>query len=142
MATKISNLEELREEKMRLQLQLSHQEETLLRHYTGFKRQLTPIASLLNQLGWLGNKTGDTGGPWYMSLLGTALKIGLPLVANRFFPPKSAGNGWSANLLEGLGNLVNSELFKSIIDQFTHKTAKENTEQTHETTESESGLND
>ena len=57
MATKISNLEELREEKMRLQLQLSHQEETLLRHYAGFKRQLTPIASLLNQLGWLGNKT-------------------------------------------------------------------------------------
>lgn len=122
MATRINNLRDLREEKIRLKLQLQHKEEKLAVHYRNLSRQLEPVSVLLDGVGWFStDKEKGSSRAWLTGLVGTILKVGLPVVISKFFHKKPAENSWWGGIIQTLGSVVDKDLVKTVVENLVNK---------------------
>ncbi len=117
MATRINNLQDLHQEKFRLRLQLEAKEEKLAVHYRRLSRQLEPVSVLLDGVGWFSpDKEKGTSRAWISGLVGTILKVGIPIIISRFFNKKPSENSWWSGIIQALGSTIDKDLVKTVVE--------------------------
>lgn len=122
MAARIDTYEDLRLEKMRVKMLLKEQEDKLVLHYENIAGRIRPFTGLVDAFGAFSGD-GEKGGKrsMWMGLVGTVLKIGLPLIISRFFhkqdpeQPKT----WWGNMLQTLTTVIDADLIRAVVDKFS-----------------------
>lgn len=122
METKITNLKDLQAEKLRLRQELKVSKDKLKVHFTNLSDELTPIVSVLDSIykftGKGGHKDDNAS---LISLTGTVLKIGLPIILSRFISQKTSGNSWWAELLRVVLSFVDKEVILKVVESIGSK---------------------
>ncbi len=123
MASKINTLQDLQIEKMRVKVLLKQQEDKIEQHYQYISSKIRPFTGIIDAFGSFSGdgEKGSSRSAW-MGLVGTVLKMGLPIIIQRFFhKPDAQPTTWWGGLLNGLGSVIDSDLVKSVMDRILKK---------------------
>ncbi len=120
MASKINTIEDLHIERMRVKILLKENQDKLDQHYQYIAGKVRPFAGIIDAFGSFSGdgEKGNSRSMW-MGLVGTVLKVGLPIVIGRYFQKNSQPKSWFANIMETLGGFIDQDMIRSIVSKMT-----------------------
>lgn len=122
MASKINTINDLHIERARVKLLLQEQEDKMDQHYKFLSNKLKPFTGIIDAFGaFSGNEEKGGSRSVWMGLVGTVLKVGLPIVINRYFhkPEASVPNTWWGNILQTLTSVIDKDLVRMVVERVT-----------------------